>query len=92
MSTGIYAKDFAAVFAKLLEESGVTCYQIAQYAHINEGYLSRLKRGEKNNPSPETIVRICLALARFSDKVSLYDLNELLTSVGRTLLNKHGSN
>ncbi len=85
MATGIYSNNFSTIFSKLLEKSGVTRYQISQYAHLNEAYLSRLKNGEKKNPSPETIVKISLAICYFSDKVKLTDIEELFNSTGRSL-------
>ena len=56
----LYGNSFAKVFSGLLDKSGVTCYQLKQYVHLDEAYLSRLKNGQKGNPSPETVVRICL--------------------------------
>jgi transcriptional regulator with XRE-family HTH domain len=87
--SGIYTNNFAEAFSEILNETGVSCYQIAQYSYLNEGYLSRLRSGEKNNPSPETIMKICLAFAHLSNTVSLYDLDELFNSVGRSLHVKH---
>ena len=55
---GIYQNNFTEAFLKLLAKSGVNCYQIHQFTHLDQAYLSRLKSGERNNPSPETIVKI----------------------------------
>lgn len=84
----LYRKDFAAVFSNLLKESGVTCYQIHQFAHLDEGYLSRLKNGEKNNPSLETVMKISLAFAHCSEKVTLLDIEDLLRATGCSILTK----
>lgn len=81
----LYSKDFTEVFSNLLEKYGVTCYQISQYSHLDQGYLSRLRNGEKHNPSPETLVKISIALAHSSNKVKLYDIEALFNSVGRSL-------
>ena len=81
----LYATNFAKAFSNLLQETGVTCYQISQYSHLDQAYLSRLKNGEKQNPSPDTIVKISLALTHYSDKVNLYDIRKLFKSVGRSL-------
>jgi len=83
---GIYSTDFSRVFCRLLDKSGVSCYQISQYSHVDEGYLSRLRSGEKQNPSPQAIVRIGLALTHLSKKVTIRDIEELFNSVGRSLL------
>jgi len=88
----LYSKDFAKAFSNLLEKSGVTCYQISQYSHLNQSYLSRLRKGEKHDPSPETIIKICLALTNYSHKLGLYDIENLFNSVGRTLFPSKNSN
>ena len=82
---GIYSNDFCETFAALLQKTGVTCYQISQYTRLNQAYLSRLKTGEKHNPSPETVIKIGLAFTCFSNKVRLYDIHRLFKSVGRSL-------
>ena len=81
----LYATDFSVVFSKLLEKNGITCYQISQYSHLDQAYLNRLRRGEKLNPSPETIVKISVALAHFSDKINLGDIEHLFNAVGRSI-------
>jgi len=84
---GLYdGNDFSAVFSGLLQKTGVSCYRISQFSHLDEAYLSRLRSGEKKNPAPETVVKIALALVHFSDKVDLYDVEALLNSVGRSIL------
>jgi transcriptional regulator with XRE-family HTH domain len=88
MKAGLYSNNFAQVFSELLEKTGVSCYQISQYTNLDEGYLSRLRKGEKCNPSPETIVKIAMAMARFSDKFYLGDAENLFNSVGRSLTPK----
>ena len=81
----IYTNNFCRVFARLLAETGVTCYKISQYTGIDGGYLSRLKSGAKENPSPETIIKICLAIAHYSKGIQLHDLEALFNATGRTL-------
>lgn len=82
---GLYLSDFSEVFSKLLEKSGVSCYRIAEYTGLDEAYLSRLRNGKKHNPSPEAIMRIGLALAHFSDKIKICDIEDLFEVVGRSL-------
>lgn len=91
MKTGLYSNDFCRVFSRLLETCNVSCYGIAKFTSLDEGYLSKLKNGDKNNPSPETVMKICLALAHFSDKLTLSDFEELFSSVGRSILIKRFS-
>lgn len=85
METGLYANQFTEVLSELLEKSGVSCYQIHQYTGIDQAYLSRLKSGERHNPSPEVIMKIGLALSHLSSKVRISDIEALLNSVGRSL-------
>ena len=82
---GLYANDFANAFSRILEESGASCYRIAQFANLDQAYLSRLRSGEKANPSPETVMKICLGLVRASEKATLHDCEKLFRSVGRSL-------
>ena len=81
----IYTNDFSQVFTELLKKYGVTCYQISQFAHLDQAYLSRLKSGERANPSAETIIKISLALTHYSNNINLYDIQRLFKSVGRSL-------
>ena len=86
--TGLYTDDFAEAFKKALTKCGVTCYEISKYCHLDEAYLSRLKSGERSNPSVESIIKIALALAHSSQKFSISDAEALLNSAGRSLLPK----
>jgi hypothetical protein len=89
MKKGVYADNFAGAFSRLLEETRVTCYQIEQCTGLNQGYLSHLKSCERQNPSPETIIKIAIAVAHLSNKVTLYDIENQFNSVGRTITTKH---
>jgi transcriptional regulator with XRE-family HTH domain len=81
----LYSSNFSQVFSELLDKAKVSCYQVGQYTHLNEGYLSRLKNGEKQNPSLDTIIKICLALAQSNKDIKLHDIQRLFKSVGRYL-------
>ena len=83
---GVYANKFSGVFSALLQETGISCYKISQYTHLDQSYLGRLKTGEKQNPSPETVIKISLALAHYSNQVRLHDIQKLFKSVGRSIL------
>jgi len=82
---GLYQNNFAEAFSRLLAKSGVTGYQIHRFTQLDQGYLSRLKSGEKNSPSPETIVKIGLAICHFNDKIKISDIEVLFKSEGRSL-------
>ena len=90
MQAGLYSNNnFCKVFDRLLEKAGISCYQIYQYTNISEGYFSRLKSGERFNPSVETIMRISLALVSLSKgKIRQHHIEELFNSVGRSLFRK----
>ena len=81
----IYTNNFCEVFAKVLADTGVTCYKISQYSGLDEGYLSRLKSGLKENPSPETIIKICVAIVFHSKDTKLHEIEALFNATGRTL-------
>ena len=84
---GLYQNNFADAFFKLLNDSGVSCYQIHQFSHLDQAYLSRLKNGTKRNPSPEIIMKISLAICHLADKdkIKLSDIERLFKSTGRSL-------
>jgi hypothetical protein len=85
MVQGIYSNSFSAVFSRLLEKGHVTCYQLHQFTHLDQAYLSRLKSGEKCNPSPEALMNIALGLAHYSKDITPYDIDEMFRSVGRSI-------
>lgn len=75
---GLYIDTFPEVFNQLLDKSDTTCYKISQYSGVNEGYLSRLKSGEKRNPSIEILMSLSFSLVHFSDKIDLHDIYECM--------------
>jgi hypothetical protein len=84
----LYADDFSKVFSILLDKTGVSCYKISHYTHLNEAYLSRLKKGGKNNPSRETVIKIGLALAHYSDDITLSDIETLFQSTSLSIVSR----
>ena len=84
-SRGLFGDDFSRAFADVLHRAGVSRYQISQYTGLDQGYLSRLQNGDKSNPSPETVMKLCLALAHYCPAFSLSDAERLFGSVGRSL-------
>jgi len=85
----LYAGEFARAFAAILNKTGVTRYQIAKFSGLTEPYLKRLLTGEKKNPSPAVITRICFAIAHLSSDVTQHDFETIFNSVGRTLFTKY---
>jgi len=90
MQAGLYDNnDFSKVLDRLLEKAGISYYQIYKYTNLSESYLSRLKSGERRNPSVEIIMRISLALVSLSNgKIRQHHIEELFNSLGRSLFRK----
>ena len=80
---GLYIDKFPEVLNQLVNKSGVSCYKIAQFSGLNEAYLSRLKHGEKRNPSIETLMAISFSLVHFSNMIDLHDIHELFKAADR---------
>jgi transcriptional regulator with XRE-family HTH domain len=89
---GVYSDSFAQTFSELLKKSGVSSYQIAKFTHLDPAYLSRLKSGEKTNPSRETVLKIGLALAHYGDKVALSDIETLFRSTSLSVVSRKSQN
>lgn len=85
MPEALYSKDFSIVFRQLLAKANISCYRINQFSHIDQGYLSCLRNGTKNNPGPETVMKISLALVHCSEKITLIDIERLFNAVGRSI-------
>ncbi len=83
-----YSTDFSKVFSDLTEKFGVKRSRISQYTHLDQPYLGRLKSGEKNNPSPETVIKISLALVHYSEDISLSDIERLFKATGRSIVTR----
>ena len=81
----LYGEDFAKILSNLLDKHGITCYKLAQYSHLDQGFLSRLRSGELKNPSPETVVKISVSLAHWSADITIWDIENLFNACGRSL-------
>jgi transcriptional regulator with XRE-family HTH domain len=88
MRTGIYSSNFSEAFTRLLKKTRVSCYKIAQFTGLDQGYLSRLRNGCKHSPSIDTVMAIALAFVHYSKEVSIEDVEELLQSTIPSLLTK----
>jgi hypothetical protein len=85
MAIGVLSNNFREIFTELVKRSGASRYMISKYAHVDEPYIYHLLKGDKNNPSPEIVIRIGFALACLSNKITIYDLEELLSSLQHTI-------
>lgn len=84
-SVGFYSNNFGEVFSNLVVKCGISCYQISQFTNIDQGYLSKLKGGDKANPSPEIVYKIGLALCHISNEIKIADVEDLFNSIGRSI-------
>ena len=71
-------KGFAETLQALRQRSGKSMYRLAQDSGIDQSYILRLERGEKDNPSCNTVLMIGFALVRNCDSVDIHDVEELL--------------
>ena len=70
--------NFTSVFRNHCERGGRPRYDvIAAAAHLDSAYVYRLIRGEKSHPSPNTIIRLALAL-----QLTVAQTDELLMAAG----------
>lgn len=81
----ILKDNFTEVFDNTLRKHGITGSQIARFTRLDEGYISKLRNGQKENPSDETIFKICFAIAYYANKIPLDDLERLFNTTGHSL-------
>ena len=75
-------REFPTVLRELRARSRKSIYRLAQYCELTEAYLGRLKTGERQNPTRDTVVKIALALVEDSTEVTIHDVQELLVAAG----------
>ena len=81
---------FAATMKNLRTKSGKSRYRLVEYSGLDEAYILRLESGERQNPSRDTVMKLCLALASTSESVTIHDVNELLLAAGYAPLRSRG--
>lgn len=79
--------DFQATLQRLIAESGKSVTEIASIAEVDRSYLMRLVRGDKDSPSPETLVKIWIGIcmdARIHRENVMFShgLSDLMYSAG----------
>jgi len=82
--------SFAETLKQLRKKAGKSRYKLAQWSGLSEAYLLRLETGERANPSRDVVLMLALALTANSDKLDLFDLEELLWSAGYAPLRRRG--
>ena len=85
MTIGVFSNNFARTLSELVKKSKVSGHKLSRYAQVDEPYIYHLIKGDKKNPSPEIVIRICFALASLSGEITIEDLDELLKTRGHTL-------
>ena len=74
--------EFNVVLDKLMSKAHVSGYKISNYCHVDEGYVNRLRRGEKHNPSVKVVIKISFALLHYGEKIAISDIAELFEAAG----------
>ncbi len=82
--------DFGEKLRKLRTKSGKSRYRLAQDSDIDESYILRLERGERNRPSREVVLKLGLGLMKGSGGVEIWDIDTLLLSAGYASLSRKG--
>lgn len=81
----IFKDNFADAFDEILNKLSISGHQIAYSTRLDEAYISRLRSGQKKNPSDETIIKICLAIAHYANKLPLDEIELLFKASGHSL-------
>jgi hypothetical protein len=81
--------DFARTLQDQLKARNKSLTFLAEFTGIDRAYVSRLARGERERPSPETVVKLWMGLIACEeqfrkDPTMPFGLAELLTSAGLT--------
>ena len=89
-SDGNRNTEFCGTLRRLRLQSGKSRYRLAHYSGLDEAYVGRLESGERQNPSRDTVMKLCLALVTDSSMISIHDVNELLLAGGYAPLRGRG--
>lgn len=85
--------SFAAVFTRLLAESGKSLTEVAKLSGLDRSYCLRLMRGDRVNPEPAAVMKLFIGLVFDSElyhrkPTALGWVFELLEAAGLTALAK----
>ena len=69
--------EFNRTLEKLRKKAGKSRYRLAQLTGLDESFIGRLEKGEKN-PSRNTVILLGMALLHDCDNLSLHDIDALL--------------
>ncbi len=79
--------EFQSTLQSLIKVSGKSLSEIAETAGVDRSYLLRLVRGDKGNPSPETLVKVWIGICMDgrlvkADPTFVFGLSELMFTAG----------
>lgn len=72
---------FGEYLRRLRTKTGKSRYRLWQITGLDQAFLSRLEKGEKN-PSRNTVILLGIALVHGSNKITCEDIDELLLVAG----------
>jgi len=77
MGRKITKVEFSRTLEKLRKIAGKSRYRLAQLSGLDESFIGRLEKGEKN-PSRNTVILLGMALLYDCDNISIHDIDALL--------------
>ena len=81
---------FAETLKRLRLRAGKSRYRLAQYSGIDQAYILRLESRERSNPSRDVVLMLALALVENTERIGVYDIDELLLAAGYAPLRRRG--
>ncbi len=81
---------FAETLKKLRARAGKSRYRLAQFSGLNQTYILRLERGDRENPTRDVVIMLGFGIVEGSEAVAIWDIDELLMSAEYTPLRKRG--
>lgn len=73
--------NFGDTLQNLRTRAGKSRYRLWQLTGLDQAFLARLEKGEKN-PSRNTVIMLGLALVHGCDEITCDDVDELLLAAG----------
>ena len=89
MDGGRVAK-FGRILREMRLKAGKSKYSLSAFTGLDPTYLRRLETGQRLNPSFDTVIKICVALASGTSGIGLEDINDLLLAAGYAPLRTRG--
>ena len=82
-SRRVLENEFTHVLNRMLRVSGKSITRVAEISGLDRSYCLRLTRGDRTNPSPESLVRLFTAIVFDEDLIDkdptvVHGLSELL--------------